>query len=190
MISAILLAAGQSKRFKNENKLTKVYKNKPLINHILSSLIRSEINKIILVLGYEASKIKKISRKSKKIIFVLNKNFKNGISSSIKTGLKKISKTNKGFIIVHYDMPFVTKLNLNKIHKSILKKKYLVHALKFKNRIGNPIGFDISLLNKFKKINGDVGAKFIVKKLKKNTNFIKVRSNKIFKDFDLKKDFN
>ena len=83
MISAILLAAGQSKRFKNENKLTKVYKNKPLINHILSSLIRSEINKIILVLGYEASKIKKISRKSKKIIFVLNKNYKNGISSSI-----------------------------------------------------------------------------------------------------------
>ena len=87
-------------------------------------------------------------------------------------------------------MPFVTKSNLNKIHKSILTKKYLVHALKFKNRIGNPIGFDISLLNKFKKINGDVGAKFIVKKLKKNTNFIKVRSNKIFKDFDLKKDFN
>jgi len=190
MISAILLAAGQSKRLKNENKLTKIYKNKPLINHILSLLIRSEINKIILVVGYEASKIKKISRKSKKIIFVLNKNYKNGISSSIKTGLKKISKTNKGFIIVHSDMPFVTKLNLNKIHKSILKKKYLVHALKFKNRIGNPIGFDISLLNKFKKINGDVGAKFIVKKLKKNTNFIKVRSNKIFKDFDLKKDFN
>ena len=68
-------------------------------------------------------------------------------------------------------MPFVTKSNLNKIHKSILKKKYLVHALKFKNRIGNPIGFDISLLNKFKKINGDVGAKFIVKKLKKKYKF-------------------
>ena len=66
MISSILLAAGQSKRFKNENKLTKVYKNKPLINHILSSLIRSEINKIILVLGYEASKIKKFQEKVKK----------------------------------------------------------------------------------------------------------------------------
>ena len=77
------------------------------------------------MLGYEASKIKKISRKSKKIIIVLNKNFKNGISSSIKTGLKKISKTNKGVIIVHSDMPFVTKSNLNKIHKSILRKKYL-----------------------------------------------------------------
>ena len=54
MISAILLAAGQSKRFKNENKLTKVYKNKPLINHILSSLIRSEINKFNRHIGVYA----------------------------------------------------------------------------------------------------------------------------------------
>ena len=30
----------------------------------------------------------------------------------------------------------------------------------------------------------------MVKRLKKNTNFIDVASNKIFKDFDLKKDFN
>ena len=30
----------------------------------------------------------------------------------------------------------------------------------------------------------------MVKRLKKDTNFINVTSNKIFKDFDLKKDFN
>ena len=59
----------------------------------------------------------------------------------------------------------------------------------FKNRIGNPIGFDISVLSKFKKIKGEYGAKFMVKRLKKRTNFIKVTSNRIFKDFDLKKDF-
>ena len=70
------------------------------------------------------------------------------------------------------------------------KGKSLVHALKFKNKIGNPIGFDILVLNKFQKIKGDVGAKFMVKKLKKTTNFIKVSSNKIFKDFDYKRDFN
>ena len=73
---------------------------------------------------------------------------------------------------------------------SIKKRKSLVHALKFKNKVGNPIGFDISVINKFKKIKGDIGAKFMVKRLRKNTNFIKVSSSKIFKDFDLKKDFN
>jgi len=87
-------------------------------------------------------------------------------------------------------MPFIKTSDINKIFDSIKKGKYLVHALSFKNKIGNPIGFDISTINKFKKIKGDVGAKFLVKKLKKNTNFINVKSNKIFKDFDLSRDFN
>ena len=52
------------------------------------------------------------------------------------------------------------------------------------------MGFKISILNKFKKIKGNFGAKFMVKRLKKNTNFIKVSSEKIFRDFDYKKDFN
>ena len=87
-------------------------------------------------------------------------------------------------------MPFIKSSDINKIYNSIKIRKSLVHVLKFKNKIGNPIGFDILVLNKFQKIKGDVGAKFLVKKLKKNTNFIKVSSNKIFKDFDYKRDFN
>ena len=189
MIKAILLAAGQSKRLKGENKLVKIYKKKHLINHTLNVLHKSKINKVIIVLGYQYKKIKKIIKKNKKNIFVINKNYKNGIASSIKTGLKKISKKDKGFIIVQSDMPFIKISDVNKLYQSIHKKNYLVHALKFKNKVGNPVGFKTSILNKFKKIKGNFGAKFMVKKLKKNTNFIKVSSNKIFKDFDYKKDF-
>ena len=72
MISSILLAAGQSKRMQGENKLLKKYKKKYLINHILNSLVKSKVNKIIIVLGYENKKIRKIALKSKKIIFVVN----------------------------------------------------------------------------------------------------------------------
>ena len=189
MISAILLAAGQSKRMQGENKLLKKYKKKHLINHALSRLVDSKVKKIVIVVGYESNKVKKITKKSKKITFIKNKNFKKGMSSSIKLGLKKISKKDKGFIIVQSDMPFIKTLIINKIYNSILKKKHLVHALKFKNKVRNPIGFDISVLNKFKKLKGDIGAKFMVKRLKKRTNFIKVASEKNFKDFNLKKDF-
>ena len=55
--------------------------------------------------------------------------------------------------------------------------------------MGNPIGFDISIVRKFKKIYGDVGAKFMVKKLRNQTKFIKVNSIKSFKDFDKVSDF-
>ena len=190
MIKAILLAAGKSKRLKRENKLIKKFKNKALINHSLQALFKSKVDKIVIVLGYQNNEVRKVIKKNKKNIFVLNKKFRLGMSSSINTGLKKISKKDKGFIIVQSDMPFIKASDINKIYNSISKKKHLVHALKFKNKIGNPIGFDSSVLTKFKRMKGDVGAKFMVKKLKKNTNFIKVSSNKIFKDFDYKKDFN
>ncbi len=189
MIKAILLAAGQSKRMKSENKLIKLYKNKPLINYSLNVLTKSKVNKIILVLGHQHKEVKKIIKKNKKIIFTCNKNYKKGMASSIKIGLKKISKNDKGFIIAQSDMPFVKQSDINKICRSINSKKFLIHALKYKNRVGNPIGFDSSLIKKFKNIKGQFGAKFMVKRLKNRTNFIKTMSIKSFKDFDKASDF-
>ena len=189
MIKAILLAAGQSKRMKSENKLIKLYKNKPLINYSLNVLKKSKVNKIIIVLGHQHKEVKKIIKKNKKIIFTYNKNYKQGMASSIKTGLKKISKNDKGFIIAQSDMPFVKQSDINKICRSIKSKKFLIHALKYKTRVGNPIGFDSSLIKKFKNIKGQFGAKFMVKRLKNRTNFIKTKSIKSFKDFDKASDF-
>ena len=189
MIKAILLAAGQSKRMKSENKLIKLYKNKPLINYSLNVLTKSKANKIIIVLGHQSKEVKKIIKKNKKIIFTYNKNYKKGMASSIKMGLKKVFKNDDGFIVAQSDMPFVKLSDINKICRSIKTKQFLVHALKYKNRLGNPIGFDISLIKKFKNIKGQFGAKFMVKRLKNRTNFINTSSLKSFKDFDKVSDF-
>ena len=102
MIKGILLAAGQSRRLKNENKLIKIFKDKPLIHHALNSAKNSKIKKIIIVLGYQFKEVKKKIKKNKKIIFVHNKNYKNGMSSSIKSGLKKISKKTANHFISVY----------------------------------------------------------------------------------------
>ena len=189
MIKAILLAAGQSKRLKSENKLIKLYKKKPLINHSLNALHKSKVNKVIVVLGHQKKDLQKIIKKNNKNIFTYNKEYKKGMASSIKAGLRKLNKKDKGFIIVQSDMPFIKSSDINKIFNSIKSKKYLVHVLKYRNRVGNPIGFDISIMKKFKKIKGDVGAKFMVKRLKKETRFIKINNLKSFKDFDKVSDF-
>ena len=124
MISAILLAAGQSKRLRSENKLIKKFKNKSLINHSLLVLQKSKVDKIVIVLGYQNKEVRKVIKKNKKNIFVLNKKFELGMTSSINTGLRKISKKDKGFIIVQSDMPFIKTSDINKIYNSIIKKKY------------------------------------------------------------------
>ena len=118
MIKAIFLAAGQSKRLKSENKLTKLYKKTPLINHSLKALQKSKVNKVIIVLGHQRKEVKKIILKNKKNIFINNKDYKKGMASSIKVGLKKVARNDKGFIVVQSDMPFikVSDINLSLIH--------------------------------------------------------------------------
>ena len=89
MISAILLAAGQSKRFGNNNKLITKYKNKNLIQSSLTNIINSNIDNVIVVLGHDQDLIKNKINKNKKIKLVINKKFRSGMASSIKSGLKK-----------------------------------------------------------------------------------------------------
>ena len=189
MISAILLAAGQSKRMQGENKLLKKYKKKYLINHILKSLIKSKVNKIIIVIGHENRKIKKIALKNKKITFVINSQYLKGISTSIKCGLKKISKKNIGFLIVHADMPLVSKTILNTLCLGLKSKKKEIFVPVYKKKFGNPLAFKYSMIKSLKKIKGDKGAKKLIRFNKSKVQLVKIKSKSILIDFDQLKDF-
>ena len=189
MISAIVLAAGQSKRMDGDNKLIKKYNKKYLINHIIVTLIKSKVNKIIVVLGFQKSKVRKIIVKNKKINFVFNKNYKSGMSSSIKTGLKRISKKSIGFLIVQADMPLISKKIIDSLCYSIRNNNKEIVAPIYKSNMGNPIGFKRSMTRILNKTSGDSGAKKMIKGNKKNLGLIRVNSKSIFKDFNTQRDF-
>ena len=189
VISAILLAAGQSKRTRGENKLLKRYKGKILINHILKSLIKSKVNRIIIVLGHENRKIKKIALKSKKITFVVNSQYLKGISTSIKCGLKKISKKNIGFLITHADMPLVSKTILNVLCSALKNKNKEIFIPVYKKRIGNPLAFKYSMIKSLKRIKGDRGAKKLIRSNKSKIKLMKMKTKSILIDFDQLRDF-
>ena len=189
MISVIVLAAGQSKRMDGDNKLIKKYNKKYLINHIIGTLIKSKVNKIIVVLGFQNSKVKKIIAKNKKIRFVYNRNYKFGMASSIKAGLKRISKKNTGFLIVQADMPLVSKKIINSLYYAVKNNDKEIVVPIYKKKIGNPIGFNIYMIKILNKIKGDTGAKKMVKSNKKKLNLIKINSKSIFKDFNTQRDF-
>ena len=99
MISAILLAAGQSKRMNGENKLTKKILGSALINHSVKNILASHIDELIIVLGYQKEIIEKFIDKNEKIKIVYNQNYESGIASSIKIGLDQLSKKTKAFFV-------------------------------------------------------------------------------------------
>ena len=111
------------------------------------------------------------------------------MASSIKTGLKRISKKNIGFLIVQADMPLISKNIINYICYAIKNNKKEIIAPTYKGKIGNPVGFKISIIKKLIKIRGDYGAKKMIQKNKIKLALIKVRSKSILKNFNTQKDF-
>jgi len=197
MISAILLAAGESKRMEGENKLIKEINGIPLIQHAIKNVLGSAIDELIIILGHEKSLIENIITKNKKIKFIYNENYKNGISSSIKIGLNHISKNSEAFFICLGDMPNVNQNIYNKLIKSrynynkklISDRKKEIIIPVFEEKEGNPILFSKFMREKIMNIDGDYGAKKIIEESKNKILYVPIKSNGITLDFDTKEDF-
>ena len=187
MISAILLAAGQSKRMVGENKLTKEIKGIPLIKLSIKNILASSIDELIVILGYQKEIIEKIIDKNKRIKFVFNGNFENGMASSIKTGLSNLSEKTEAFFICLGDMPMVNSDIYNQLIQSKNNKEIIVPT--YKGQQGNPILFSKSIKEKIMTIQGDVGAKKILELNKNKILNVEVGNQSIRKDFNTKDDF-
>ena len=188
MISAILLAAGQSKRMNGENKLTKEIQGIPLIKLSVKNILASSINELIIVLGHQKEIIEKLIDKNKKIKFVFNKNFESGMASSIKTGLNHLSEKTEAFFICLADMPMVNHDIYNQLIKSKDNKEIIVPT--YKGQQGNPVLFDKSMKEKVLDIKGDVGAKKILELNKDKILNLEINDQSIARGFDTQDDFN
>jgi len=187
MISAILLAAGQSKRMAGENKLTKEIQGSPLIKHSVKNILVSSIDELIIVLGYQKEIIEKLIDTNEKIKFVFNKDFESGMASSIKTGLKHLSNKTEAFFICLGDMPMINHNIYNQLIKSKNNKEIIVPN--YKGQQGNPVLFDKSMKETVMNITGDVGAKKILELNKDKILNLEINDQNITKGFNTQGDF-
>ena len=187
MISAILLAAGQSKRMGGENKLTKKIQGIPLIKHSVKNILASSVDELIIVLGYQKEIIKKLMDKNEKIKFVFNKDFESGMASSIKTGLDNLSEKTEAFFICLGDMPMVNHDIYNQLIKSKDNKEIIVPTYKGQQR--NPVLFDKSMKEKVLDIKGDIGAKKILELNKNKILNLEINDQSITKSLNTQDDF-
>jgi len=132
--SFILLAAGESKRFKSKTpKPYHLYKGKALFLHSIEKAIKSnKFNKIVLV----------INKKHKK--FLKNKNLKNvkiivggrNRSESSLIALKSIKKNNISKVFIHdAARPNFSLKLLSKLFKELKKNKCVIPVIKTNNSV-------------------------------------------------------
>src|SRR5258708_16746411 len=85
MLSAIVLAAGSSRRMENKNKLLLPYKGKTVLAHTIGNILSAGIGEVIVVTGFEAEKVQENIRHLS-VRFVHNPQHKTGMTGSIQPG--------------------------------------------------------------------------------------------------------
>ena len=188
MISAIILAAGLSKRMELGNKLLLEKKQTPIIKITLENIKATKVDEIIIVLGKSSKSFKNVIEDAN-IKFFFNSNYKNGISSSIKKGIEKVDITSEGALICLADMPSVKTSTYNKIIDAFYKYKKKNIIPYFNNKKGNPVLFNKSYFKLISSITGDVGAKNLIRNNRKDFRKVNVSDAGILEDIDNKEQY-
>jgi len=104
-VSAIVLAAGMSRRYKGV-KMLHLIDGVPMIKRVVDTVLASGFNEVIVVTGYEAPAVEAVLPEGVRV--VRNAEFAEGMGTSIATGVSAAKGAGTGYLIVPGDMPFLT----------------------------------------------------------------------------------
>lgn len=183
-IYAILLAAGSSQRMGKQNKLLITINGTPMLRRVAETILSSDVESLTVVTGFQESLTVKLLN-DLPITFAHNLNFKQGLSTSLSTGLRAMPKGALGVIICLGDMPMVRTEHINKLIASFdpsVGKEICV--LKTEGKQGNPVLLGKRFFSEIIKNTGDVGAKDLIKRYSHYVTEVYIEDDAVLFDID------
>lgn len=161
MVSAILLAAGESKRMGKPKQLMPLGKS-TVLEQAIDNLLNSKVSKVIVVLGYRAEEmIKVVAIKPVKI--AINRAYQQGMSTSIVTGLNLVDDGAQAVMLALADQPFIDSETINRLIHEFFNHDKGIAIPVYQGRRGHPIIFSMKYKGELLKLKGDIGGRQIIK---------------------------
>jgi molybdenum cofactor cytidylyltransferase len=190
MITAIVPAAGLSSRM-GQNKLLMRFGNKSLIEHAVDTLTASNVTEIVVVLGHEANEIRN-QLEGKQVRFVENRNYREGLSTSVRVGMAAVLKGADAIMIYLADQPLLESDEIKRVIQAFADAKREGKSIVvpfFGNRRGNPVILDASYREMAFDIAGDAGCRRIIKRHPEQVFAIRMETEHVVRDVDTPEDF-
>lgn len=160
MISSVVLAAGRSTRMGEPKQVMRI-RGKPLLRIVLETLRKAKVDETVVVLGPDAGRtMEEVGIKGERV--VVNPRQSEGMSSSLRLGLRSLSPDTTAAVVVLGDMPLLSPSTVNRIIDGYLSKGAPVVVPTYRGVRGNPVLFARSVFPEIMKIRGDVGARSVV----------------------------
>ena len=184
----IILAAGASTRLGKPKQLLE-YHGKTLLNHSVNEAIKAKADGVVVMLGKNADLFKN-EIDEEKVDVVINKDWEEGMASSVRLGLDTLLSRKPyidAVIFMVCDQPHISSSILNDLITTQQKTTKQIVTCDYGGSIGPPALFHKKYFHELMELKGDVGARNIIQQNMNDVVTILFPEGKI--DIDTKEDY-
>jgi molybdenum cofactor cytidylyltransferase len=187
MLSAILLAAGESKRM-GEPKQLMPFGQSTIVEQAIDNLLSSAVSEIIVVLGYRAEEvIKTIAARPLRI--VINPDYQQGMSTSIIAGLNLVASQSQAVMLALGDQPLVDSQTINRLIAEFYNHDKGIAIPTYQGKGGHPVIFTIKYKQELLELKGDIGGREIIKHHPDDVLEVAIDCESVISDIDTREDY-
>jgi molybdenum cofactor cytidylyltransferase len=187
MISAILLAAGESRRMGDFKQLLP-FQGKSFVECCVDNLMAAGLDEVIVVTGHRHAEIEQ-ALVSRPIRLAFNADYRAGMSSSIRRGVQALNEKTSAILIALADQPQIHSSLISKIIAAHQAEHPLILVPVYDNRRGHPIILDARLRDEILAIDPTQGLRQLVQAHTDQTLYLQMTSDSILLDFDYPQDY-
>ena len=161
-VIGVVLAAGGSERFGEENKLLATVNGRPMVDHAVSTFDASRLETVVVIVGNDAEAVKR-AIDSTTVTTIENEHWHEGQSTSVRTGLTVANEQQAdGVIFGLGDMPWLSSTTVDILVDGYYRTEASVIAAAYEGKRGNPVLFARETFDTLSEIEGDKGGRNVL----------------------------
>jgi molybdenum cofactor cytidylyltransferase len=187
MISAVLLAAGESRRMGQFKQLLQLGE-KSFVEHCVENLLASQVDEIIVVTGHRESDVRAaVGTRAVRLVF--NNDYRSGMSSSIKCGVRAVLDISTACLIALVDQPQIGPGIVDQLIDVYENAHPRIVIPTFCGKGGHPIILDLSLKQEILEMDQSVGLRQVISAHSSEVARVEVSNREVVEDCDLPEDY-
>ena len=188
MISAIILAAGESRRM-GQPKMLLSWGRTTVLGHVIATFLRAGIHDVAVVVGGAREKVQEIVNQSG-ARSVFNPEYARGeMLTSLQRGIEAQSPQTRGTLIALGDQPQIQEGTVRLICDSFESKKSRLVVPSFQMRRGHPWLVDRALWSELLRMNSEHSPRDFLNQFADEIEYVRVQTSSILADLDTMDDY-
>ncbi|WP_119301844.1 NTP transferase domain-containing protein [Dongia deserti] len=182
-VAGLVMAAGRSSRM-GANKLLMDDDGKPIVTRVVEHALAADLAEIVVVTGHQETEVR-AALAEQTVRVVPCPDYADGMSASLRCGLKALSADIDAALILLGDMPRVGGTLIRRMIAAFNPTEgRAIIVPSFQGKRGNPVLWDRSFFGEMMDLHGDVGARHLIGEHAELVTEIESEDAGIFLDID------